>query len=111
MRQHEAGVGGVVERRRPPPPDEVEGLSDSGEVGSGRDPEDDLVIEGDEGDALTGTKRVEHRVTGGAQVAEGCHHVLEFLPNRALETLDRQAGQNAHAEILQSYGVPLDRRL
>jgi len=43
--------------------------------------------------------------------ATNTHHVLEFLPNRALETLDRAAAAAVHDEILRSYGVPGDRRL
>jgi S1-C subfamily serine protease len=39
------------------------------------------------------------------------HHVLELLPNRALETLDRAAVDAAHPEILRTYGIPQDRRL
>jgi S1-C subfamily serine protease len=54
--------------------------------------------------------RLEDVVTAFVS-ATNSHHVLEFLPNRALETLDRQAATEAHREILQSYGVPSDRRL
>jgi hypothetical protein len=54
--------------------------------------------------------RLEDVVTAFASATDS-HHVLEFLPNRALETLDRQASTEAHREILQSYGVPSDRRL
>jgi S1-C subfamily serine protease len=43
--------------------------------------------------------------------ATNSHHVLEFLPNRALETIDRQAAAEAHQEILRTYAVPNDRRL
>jgi hypothetical protein len=39
------------------------------------------------------------------------HHLLEFLPNRALEALDRPTALAAHAEILKTYGLPSDRRL
>jgi S1-C subfamily serine protease len=39
------------------------------------------------------------------------HHVIEFLPNRALETLDRQAAAAARTDILKTYGIPNDRRL
>ena len=43
--------------------------------------------------------------------ATNSHHVIEFLPDRALETLDREAAATAHAEILKTYGLPNDRRL
>jgi S1-C subfamily serine protease len=39
------------------------------------------------------------------------HDVLEFLPNRSIETLNRQAAAIAHAEILKTYGISTDRRL
>jgi len=39
------------------------------------------------------------------------HHLIEFLPNRALEALDRPTALAAHAEILKTYGLPSDRRL
>jgi S1-C subfamily serine protease len=39
------------------------------------------------------------------------HHVIEFLPNRALEALDRKESEAAHAAILTTYGIPKDRRL
>jgi hypothetical protein len=43
--------------------------------------------------------------------ATNTHHLLEFLPNRALEGLDRATALAAHAEILKTYGLPSDRRL
>jgi S1-C subfamily serine protease len=43
--------------------------------------------------------------------ATNTHHVLELLPNRALETVDRAAADAAHPEILQTYAIPQDRRL
>jgi S1-C subfamily serine protease len=43
--------------------------------------------------------------------ATNSHHVLELLPNRALETVDRAAADTAHPEILQTYAIPDDRRL
>jgi S1-C subfamily serine protease len=45
------------------------------------------------------------------ETATNSHHVIEFLPNDAIETLDRQAAATAHAEILKTYGIPHDRRL
>jgi S1-C subfamily serine protease len=39
------------------------------------------------------------------------HHVIEFVPNHAFETLNRAAAESAQAEILKTYGVPKDRRL
>ena len=39
------------------------------------------------------------------------HDVIEFLPNRAFETLDRTAAGVANAEILKTYSIPKDRRL
>jgi hypothetical protein len=43
--------------------------------------------------------------------ATNTHHVLEFLPNRAVETLSRPGADAAHSEVLKAYGVPQDRRL
>jgi S1-C subfamily serine protease len=43
--------------------------------------------------------------------ATNTHHVLEFLPNDAIETLDRKGAESAHAEILKTYGLTQDRRL
>jgi S1-C subfamily serine protease len=43
--------------------------------------------------------------------ATNTHHVLELLPNRALETVDRAAADAAHPEILKTYAIPQDRRL
>jgi S1-C subfamily serine protease len=43
--------------------------------------------------------------------ATNTHHVLEFLPNRALETLDRAEADAANDAIRESYAIPQDRRL
>ena len=43
--------------------------------------------------------------------ATNTHHVIEFVPNHAFETLNRLDAGAAHAEILKTYGVPKDRRL
>ncbi|MBI3852617.1 MAG: trypsin-like peptidase domain-containing protein [Verrucomicrobia bacterium] len=43
--------------------------------------------------------------------ATNTHHVIEFLPNHAFETLDRAEANAANADILKNYGVPKDRRL
>ena len=43
--------------------------------------------------------------------ATNTHHVIEFLPNHAFETLDRAEASAANAEILKTYSVPKDRRL
>ena len=43
--------------------------------------------------------------------ATNTHHVIEFLPNHAFETLNRQQADAANAEILKTYGIPKDRRL
>ena len=45
------------------------------------------------------------------QTATNTHHVIEFLPNEAIETLDRKEAEAAHAKILETYGIPKDRRL
>jgi hypothetical protein len=39
------------------------------------------------------------------------HHVIELLPNQAIETLHRADAEAAHAEILETYGISQDRRL
>jgi S1-C subfamily serine protease len=38
-------------------------------------------------------------------------HIIEFMPNHAFECLDRVEAEKANAKILQTYGVPKDRRL
>lgn len=38
-------------------------------------------------------------------------HVVEFLPNHSFECLDRAEIAKANAKILQTYGIPNDRRL
>ena len=43
--------------------------------------------------------------------ATNTHHVVEFIPNHAFETLNRAGAEAAQAEILKTYGVPKDRRL
>jgi S1-C subfamily serine protease len=43
--------------------------------------------------------------------ATNTHHVLELLPNRALESIDRAAADAAHSEILETYAILEDRRL
>lgn len=50
-------------------------------------------------------------VVRAIEEATGSHHVLELMPNQAIETLDRAEAAAAHAEILKTYGVPVDRRL
>ena len=39
------------------------------------------------------------------------HHVIEFVPNHAFETLNRVDAEAVQAEVLKTYGVPKDRRL
>ena len=43
--------------------------------------------------------------------ATNTHHVIEFVPNHAFETLKRTDAEAAQEEILKTYGVPRDRRL
>jgi S1-C subfamily serine protease len=43
--------------------------------------------------------------------ATNTHHVIEFLPNHAFETLNRAQADAANAEILKTYGITRDRRL
>jgi len=50
-------------------------------------------------------------VVRAIESATNTHHVIEFLPNDAIETLDRQAAAAAHADILKTYGITKDRRL
>lgn len=38
-------------------------------------------------------------------------HIVEFMPNHAIETLDRAEAEKANAEILKTYNVLRDRRL
>jgi S1-C subfamily serine protease len=50
-------------------------------------------------------------VVRAIETGTGSHHVIEFLPSQAIETLDRARAASAHAEILKTYGIPQDRRL
>jgi S1-C subfamily serine protease len=43
--------------------------------------------------------------------ATNTHHVIEFVPNHAFETLNRAGAETAQAEILKTYSIPRDRRL
>ncbi len=63
-------------------------------------------------DRINGVKidRLED-VVRAFETATDTHHVLEFLPNAAFETLDRKEAEAAHARILETYGIPKDRRL
>lgn len=63
-------------------------------------------------DRINGT-RIERLddVIRAIETATNTHHVFEFLPNQALETIDRQAADAAQADILKSYALSSDRRL
>jgi len=63
-------------------------------------------------DKINGVKidRLED-VVGAFESATNTHHVIEFMPNEAFETLDRKEAAAAHARILETYGIPKDRRL
>ena len=50
-------------------------------------------------------------VVRAIESATNTHHVIEFVPNHAFETLNRADAEAAQAEILKTYGVPKDRRL
>jgi hypothetical protein len=39
------------------------------------------------------------------------YHVVEFLPNHGLDCLDRVEAEKANPKILETYGLPQDRRL
>jgi hypothetical protein len=43
--------------------------------------------------------------------ADRREHLLEFLPKQAVESLDRVGAEAANADILNTYGIPADRRL
>ena len=45
------------------------------------------------------------------ETATNTHHVIEFLPNHAFETLNREQANAANAGILKTYNIPRDRRL
>jgi hypothetical protein len=38
-------------------------------------------------------------------------HIIEFLPDHTFECLDRGAAEKANPRILETYGIPKDRRL
>jgi len=38
-------------------------------------------------------------------------HLIDFLPDQAIEAIDKAGAAQAHSEILKTYGVPKDRRL
>lgn len=39
------------------------------------------------------------------------YHLIEFMPNHAIESIDRTEAEKANPTILKTYGVPNDRRL
>jgi hypothetical protein len=43
--------------------------------------------------------------------ATNTQHIVEFMPHRTIECLDRAEAEKANARILKTYGVPNDRRL
>jgi S1-C subfamily serine protease len=45
------------------------------------------------------------------EATTNAHHIVEFLPNHSFECLDRAEVAKANARILQTYGIPKDRRL
>ena len=38
-------------------------------------------------------------------------HVIEFIPHNGFECLDRADAEQAASRILETYGIPKDRRL
>jgi S1-C subfamily serine protease len=45
------------------------------------------------------------------ETATNAQHIVEFLPNHSFECLDRAEIAKANMKILQTYGIPKDRRL
>ncbi|MBI4661243.1 MAG: trypsin-like peptidase domain-containing protein [Verrucomicrobia bacterium] len=45
------------------------------------------------------------------ETSTNTQHLVEFMPHRAFECLDRADAEKANPRILQTYGVPNDRRL
>jgi S1-C subfamily serine protease len=45
------------------------------------------------------------------ETGTGAHDIIEFLPNHSFECLDRAEVSKSNANILQTYGIPTDRRL
>jgi S1-C subfamily serine protease len=45
------------------------------------------------------------------ETTDSSHHLIQFLPGNTFEVLDRAAAEKANARILETYGVPTDRRL
>ncbi len=43
--------------------------------------------------------------------APGAQHVIEYAGRGGFDALDREEAAAAHAAILQTYGIPADRRL
>jgi len=45
------------------------------------------------------------------ETVQNDHHVIEFLPNNTFDCLDRVEAEQSTPAILQTYGIPKDRRL
>lgn len=43
--------------------------------------------------------------------ATNAFHVVEFRPGHGLDCLDREQAEKANPKILETYGIPQDRRL
>jgi len=39
------------------------------------------------------------------------YHVIEFMPSHGFDCIDRVQAEKANPSILQTYGIPQDRRL
>jgi S1-C subfamily serine protease len=42
---------------------------------------------------------------------QGAEHIIEFFPKDTLECIDRAEAEQSNAKIMQTYGIPKDRRL
>jgi hypothetical protein len=63
-------------------------------------------------DSING-KRIDslQDVVDALESNQGSHHLIEFGERLGFECLDREASDQANAEILETYGIQQDRKL
>jgi S1-C subfamily serine protease len=55
--------------------------------------------------------KLEDVIRAFEQNTDKKQHLIDFLPDQAIEALDKTGAAEAHSDILKTYGVPKDRRL
>ena len=64
-------------------------------------------------DKINGVKidKLEDVIRAFEQKADEEQHLIQFQPDHTIEAIDRAEANQAHSEILETYGLPKDRRL